>query len=149
MSKVRRRRPKRVMMEAINAKIAGQKKEFDRIVKEHGLDAAEIDARIELREGKPYDLKGGPRPKTKKRARRKRARSRKGKVAGRRQRARPAPRIEETTSTVSLLQLEQRIQTLLAKKPKAEVARARQVLANVEEHRTKFEEAAAQLRAME
>ena len=149
MSKVRRRRPKRVMMEAINAKLAGRKKESDRIVKEHGLDAAEIDARIELREGKPYDLKGGPRPKTKKRASRKRARVRRGKAAGRRRRARTAPRIVEATGTVTLLQLEQQIQTFLAKKPKAEVARARQVLANVEEHRTKFEEAAAQLRAME
>ena len=149
MAKVRRRRPKRVMMEAINAKLAGQKKESDRIVKEHGLDAAEIDARIEIREGRPYDLKGGPRPKAKKRATRKRARGRKRKSAGRPKRTRPIPRIEETTGTVTLLALEQQIQTLLAKKPNAEVARARQVVAKVEEHRTKFEEATAQLKAME
>lgn len=148
MSKVRRRRPKRVMMEAINAKLAGHKKESDRIIKEHGLDVSEIDARIELREGQPYDLKGGPRPTAKNRAGRKSTRKRKRKSAGRPRRTRPIPHIEETASTIALLQLEQQIQALLATKPKGEVSRGRQILAKVEEHRAKFEEAEAQLKAM-
>ena len=149
MSKVRRRRPKRVMMEAINAKLAGQKKESDRIIKEHGLDVSEIDARIELREGKPYDLKSGPRPTAKKRAGRKRSRSRKRKSAGRPRRTPAIPHIEENSSTITLLQLEQQIRSLLARRPKGEVSRGRQVLAKVDEHRAKFEEAEAQLKAMQ
>ena len=143
VSTVRRRRPKRVMMEAINAKLAGQEKESDRIIKEHGLDVSEIDARIELREGKPYDLKSGPRPTAKKRAGRKR------KSAGRPRRTPAIPHIEENSSTITLLQLEQQIRALLARRPKGEVSRGRQVLAKVDEHRAKFEEAEAQLKAMQ
>ena len=142
MSKVRRRRPKRVMMEAINAKLDGQEKESNSIIKKHRLDISEINARIELREGKPYDLRGGSRPKAKRRT------SRKRKSAGRPRRTRSILHIEETASTIALLQLEQQIQTRLARKPKGEVSRGRKVLAKVEEHRAKFEQAEAQLKAM-
>ena len=133
--KSRRRRPRKVIMEAVNAKLAGRGAEASRLIKEHKLDRAEIQARIDLRAGRPYAMKSLPR--------------RKKPVRHSTRQVRRAPnllqRIDATTGIATLLRIEQRVQELLEQKAGEEVSKARAALANVDEYRKKVEEAEALL----
>lgn len=50
-------RPTKNMMLAVNAAIEGDKKEVDRLIKEHDLDAGELDERLVIRNGRKYEFK--------------------------------------------------------------------------------------------
>ena len=55
-------------MLAVNAEIAGDKKEVDRLVKENDLNQSELKQRVQLRNSEPYDLTSKPRGPRKKSA---------------------------------------------------------------------------------
>ena len=133
--KSRRRRPRKVIMEAVNAKLAGRAAEASRLIREHKLDRAEIQARIDLRAGRPYTMK--PRRRSQKPARRSTPRPRRT--------SNLLQRIDATTGIVTLLRIELRVQELLEQKAGEEVSKARAALANVDEYRKKVEEAEALL----
>ena len=54
MAEKQLRRPTKPMMLAVNASIAGKKKDVDELAKEHKLDRNEVEQRVKLREGRPY-----------------------------------------------------------------------------------------------
>ena len=51
-------RPSKAMMLAVNAAIERKDKEVARLIKDHDLDAAELDQRLLLRDGRRYELNG-------------------------------------------------------------------------------------------
>jgi len=131
------------MMEAVNAKLAGRDAEANRLIKEHKLDRAEVKARIDLREGRPYTMK--LLRSRKKPARRSAPKARASSTPRRRRAPNLLQRIDGTTGIATLLRIEQRVQELLAQKGGDDVSKARAALANVDEYRKKVEEAEALL----
>jgi len=130
-------------MEAVNAKLAGRDAEANRLIKEHKLDRAEVQARIDLREGRPYTMK--PLRSRKKPTGRSTPKARTGSTPRRRRTPNLLQRIDATTGIATLLRVEQRVQELLEKKSGDDVSKARAALANVDEYRKKVEEAEALL----
>ncbi len=134
----RLRRPTKLMMRAVNASIEGQEAEVERLVEGHSLDRGELAARLELRQGRPYDLAMGK---------------------GRRVQARPSrvqarpkaliPEIGDDLGVATLIRLEGRVRKALDRKPPEEVARAREAFTAVEEQRRRLEAAEKALKALE
>ena len=137
------RRPTKEMMLAVNAKIAGKTAEMNNLIKEFKLSLAELKKRVELRDGKKYDLrKKGGRPKGSKK-----------KTAGKRGPGRPRATatvrkpedildlLDGRTKTVTLVRISHKVNELLDAMPKPEVEKVEKALNEAEELRDKYEAA--------
>lgn len=130
------RRPTKEMMQAVNAAIAGgNKKKVTQLVNEHRLSRKELEARLEIRDGEKYNLR------KKKPVRRVKA----SKVLSTSPANGPVEGIlkgvDGRTGTVTLVQVEARVQELLGQKPKTEVTKVKKAMAEVEVLRRKYEDA--------
>ena len=113
-------RPTKPMMQAVDASIAGDTKLLNLLVKEHRLDAHDVEARVQGRKGRPYGS---------------------GKKRTARAPSSVVEMIDGRTSIVNLLRLEAKVAALLASKDPQDVQQVRAAMENVETLRTKLREA--------
>ena len=125
------RRPTKEMMLTVNASIAGKRKKVNDLVKEHRLSRRELDARLEIRDGEKYQLRRRAAPATIE----PKVRAANGPVEG------ILKGVDGRTGTVTLVQVEARVQELLGQKPKTEVTKIKKAMAEVEVLRRKYEDA--------
>lgn len=115
------------MMLAINASIDGKKKQASQLVAEHKLNKRELQHRLELRDGNKYDLNMG-------KGVRKKVAPKKTVVS-----TDFLDKIDGRTKTTTLLRLENRIQELLAQKPKKEVTKVKEAFKNYNKKKQELE----------
>lgn len=135
MAEKQLRRPTKPMMLAVNASIAGKKKDVDELAKEHKLDRDEVEQRVKLREGRPYSFTN-------------RRRGKKVKKKAAKPIAAPADilsMIDGRTKILTLLEIDARVNELLSKKTEEDVARVRSSLRKVEKLERELKEARATL----
>ncbi len=120
-------RPSKPMMLAINASIDGKKKQASQLVAEHKLNKRELQHRLELRDGNKYDLNMG-------KGVRKKVAPKKTVVS-----TDFLDKIDGRTKTTTLLRLENRIQELLAQKPKKEVTKVKEAFKNYNKKKQELE----------
>ena len=125
------------MMLAVNATIDGKQKAVDQFVQEHKLSRKELQTRLEMRSGQKYDLSKGRGPR-----KRRKKKIVKGATASK---SDIFSQIDGRTKTVTLVRFEARICELLAQKKKAEVAKVRNAMKNLDKLRNQLAEAEALL----
>ena len=135
MAEQKLRRPTKPMMVAVNASIAGKKKEVDTLVRENRLSRSELLQRLKLRNGQAYDF---ARKSKRKKARRKAVKPVVTAVD-------VLSMIDGRTKILTLLEIDARVNELLSKKTEEDVARVRSSLRKVEKLERELKEARATL----